>query len=91
MPLPKKRLDRIVNIIFRIHPARENLWLFFHMLVKHVDEVTGTIRRRDLAVAEHIADRQQLFLQELDAIAAVGFAAVVAVAEMEEIDVPFIR
>ena len=90
MSLTEESLNRIVNIILRIHPARQHPRLFFHMLVQHVDEVSRAIRRRDLAVAEHIADGQQLFLQELDAITAVGFAAVVAVAEVEQVDVPFI-
>ena len=60
------------------------------VFVQHVDEVAAAVRAGDLAVAEHVADRQQLLFQHLHAVAAVGFAAVVAVAEMEQINVPFI-
>ena len=41
MPLPEKRLDRIVNIILAIHPARQNLLVIPQMLVQHIDEVAG--------------------------------------------------
>ena len=90
MPLPKKRLDRIVNIILRIHPAGQHLLMIPQMFVQHVDEIPAAIRAGDLAVAEHVADGQQLILQNLDAVPAVGFAAVVAVAEMEQVNVPLI-
>src|SRR5258705_11998254 len=61
------------------------------MFVEHVDEVSGAVGAGHLAIAEEVADGEQLFLHDFDAIAAVGLAAVVAVTEMEEIDVPLIR
>ena len=62
MPLPKKRLDRIVNIILAIHPARQHLFLVPQMLVQDVDEVAGAVGAGDLAVAEHVAGGEDLFL-----------------------------
>ncbi len=58
MPLPKKRLDRIINIILGIHPARQHLLVIPQMFVQHVDEVAAAVRAGDLAVAEHVADGQ---------------------------------
>ncbi len=60
MPLPKKRLDRIVNIILRIHPARQHFFMIPQVFVQHVDEVAAAVGAGDLAVAEHVADGQQL-------------------------------
>ena len=60
------------------------------MLMQHVDEVAAAICASDLAVAEHVGDGEELFLEELDAVAAVGFGAVVAVAEVEEVDIPLV-
>ena len=58
--------------------------------MEDVDEISAAIGAGDLAVAKHVAGREKLLLEQLHAIAAVGFAAVVAVAEVEEVDVPFI-
>src|SRR4051794_35879510 len=60
------------------------------MLVKHVDEVAAAVGAGDLAVAEHVAHGDELFLEDLDALAAVGLGAVVAVAEVEQVDVPLV-
>src|SRR5438132_3494793 len=38
MPLPKERLDRIVDIVLGIHAAGEHFLVISQMLVKHVDE-----------------------------------------------------
>ena len=45
---------------------------------------------RFYGVAEHVAAGKKLLLEQLDAFAAVGFAAVVAVAEVEQVDVPLV-
>jgi hypothetical protein len=60
MPLPKKRLDRIVNIILGIHPAGQHFLMRPQVFVQHVDEVARAIGACDLAAAEHVADRRQL-------------------------------
>src|SRR5436309_9965370 len=90
MPLPKERLDRIVNVVLAVHPARQHLLVVAQMLVEHVDEVAGAVGAGDLAVAEHVAHGQELLLEEHDAVAAVGFGAGVAVAEVEQVDVPLV-
>ncbi len=90
MTLPEKRLDRIVNIILGIHPAGQHLDMISQMFVQHIDEIPAAIRAGDLAIAEHVADGQKLLLEDLHAVPAIGFAAVVAVAEMEQINVPLI-
>ena len=91
MPLPKKRLNRIVNIILRIHAAGQHLFMPAKVLVEHVDEISRAIGAGHLAVAEHVADGEKLFFEEFDAVAGVGFGGVIAVGEVEEVDVPLVR
>jgi len=55
MPLPKKRLNRIVNIILTIHPARQHFLMIPQVLMQDVDEVAGAVGAGDLTVAEHVA------------------------------------
>ena len=55
----------------------ETTELRFPSRIKAVDEVAAAVGAGDLAVAEHVADRQELFFQKLHAVARVGFAAVV--------------
>src|SRR4051794_1696606 len=54
MPLPKERLDRIVNVVLRVHSASQHPFVISQMLVQYVDEVTAAVRTGDLAVAEHV-------------------------------------
>src|SRR5262245_36135549 len=90
VPLPEERLDRVVNVVLRVYPAGQDLLMPAQVLVQHVDEVAAAVRRRHLAVAEHVGHRQELVLQDLHAVPAVGLGAVVAVAEVEEVDVPLV-
>ena len=52
------------------------------------DELARAIRTLDLPVAEHVARRDDLFPQELHALHRVVRGPVVAVGEVERIDVP---
>ena len=58
MPLPEERLDRVVNVVLRVHPARQHFLVIPQMLVQHVDEIAAAVRAGDLAVAEHVARGQ---------------------------------
>ena len=58
------------------------------MLVQHVDEVARAIGAGHLAVAEHVAGRQELLLEQLHAVARVSLARVVAIGEVEQVNVP---
>jgi hypothetical protein len=43
MPFAKERLDRIVNIVLRVHPAGQHLFMIPQMLVQDVDEVAASV------------------------------------------------
>ncbi len=58
--------------------------------MEDVDEVAGAISAGDLAIAEEIGGGEDVFLEEAAAFAGVGFGAVVAVGEVEEVDVPLV-
>src|SRR4051812_48294976 len=76
MPFPEERLDRVVDVVLRVHAACQHLLVVAQVLVQDVDEVAAAVGAGHLAVAEHVAVRQQLLLEHLHALAAVGLAAV---------------
>lgn len=57
--------------------------------MQDIDEGAGAVGAGDLAVADHVALRDEAFLEEFDAGLVVGFGGVVAVGEVEAVDVPF--
>jgi len=69
MPLPEERLDRVVYVVLRVHPAGQDLLVPAQVFVQHVDEVAGAVGAGDLAVAEHVAHGQELLFQQLHALA----------------------
>src|SRR6266478_2054199 len=90
MPLAEERLDRVVDIVLAVDAAGQDFLVVAEVFVEDVDEVPGAVGAGDLAVAEHVAGGEELLLEELDAVAAVGLGAVVAVGEVEEVDVPLV-
>ena len=61
------------------------------VLAQILDELARAVRALDLAVGEHVHARQELLLQELDARERVVHRPVVAVGEVERVDVPLVR
>src|ERR1019366_8687212 len=68
--------------------ARDDAVVAAEVLAQVFDELTRPVRALDLAVREHVHARQELVLQEVDAEERVVHRPVVAVGEMERIDVP---
>src|SRR3954470_23352219 len=50
MALPKERLNRIVNVVLRVHPAGQHLLVIPQVLVQHIDEVPAAIGGCNLAI-----------------------------------------
>src|SRR5947207_3419477 len=91
MPLAKERLDRVVNIILRIHPTRQHLLMPAQMLVQDINEISGAISTGHLAIPKQIARRQELFLENLDTIPAIRLGTVIPIRKVEQINIPLIR
>ena len=65
--------------------------LIAEMLFEVLVELARAVAALDLAVAEHVAHRQQRLLQELQAKPRVLARPVVAVGKVERIDIPLRR
>src|ERR1019366_6884472 len=83
----QKLLDRTQNRLAVRDSARHYVVLLFQELRDVLVELAAAVGAFDLAVPEQIQLGQQRLLQELDAVRAV-VAPVVAVGEMEGVDVP---
>ena len=59
-----------------------------HVVFQFANELTAAVGAFDLAVAEEIHLGQQVVLQEIDAAVGVAARPVVAVGEVEDVDVP---
>src|SRR6187401_152869 len=79
--------DRFLALDLRHHQAV----VLVEVLVQILDELTRSVRALDLAVAEQVHLRQDLGLQQLHALDGVVDRPVVAVAEVERVDVPLRR
>src|SRR5579862_5167402 len=83
-------LDRTQNRLAVRNPARDHVVLLLQKLRDVLVKLAAAVGALDLAVAEQVQLRQQRLLQELNAVRAV-VAPVVAVGEVEGVDVPLAR
>src|SRR5262249_39032072 len=90
LPLPQKRLDRFVNPVLVLDLGQDQILPVAADFLQLAEIIAGAVRAFDLAVAEQIADRQEELLQGLQAVRVV-LAPVVAVGELEDVDVPVAR
>src|SRR5664279_1113648 len=89
--LPEELFDRVHDRVLALDLARDDAFVLVEVLGQVLDELTRAVRRLDLAVREQIHERQDFFLQQLDAGMGVVDRPVITVGEMERIDVPQIR
>ena len=85
--LPNRLDDRVAVVDF----ARDQLLVAGEVLFEVFDELPRAIGAIDLAVAKDVGSREQEFLQNIDTEQSVIDAPVVAIREMEGVDVPFAR
>src|SRR5690606_28178833 len=88
--LPEKLLDRLQDRV-PILDLRKHQVVRLHVPLQRVQELTAAVPALDLAVAEQVAHRQQAFAQQREALLVVAAAPVVAVREVEHVDVPLLR
>src|SRR4051812_22814733 len=89
--LSQKLLDRLVNTLFVLNLRKDERFVlgaegFFEDAIK----LAAAVGAFDLAVTEQVALGQERFFQHAEG-GAVVFAPVVAIGELEAVDVPFAR
>src|SRR5690606_17433050 len=89
LALPQEVLDRVEDRVPSADP-REHQVVGVDVLLEGVEELTAAVPALDLAVAEQVGDRQESLVQEAEALLIVAAAPVVAVGEVEEIEVPLL-
>src|SRR5690606_3736607 len=85
--LPQKLLDRLQDRV-TILDLREHQVVRLHVPLQRVQELAAPVPALDLAVAEQVAHRQQALAQQGETLLVVAAAPVVAVGEVEHVDVP---
>src|SRR5262245_23019205 len=86
-PSSQELLDRVVDS-FLVSDLRERqVFFFLESLFELAIELARSVRAFDLAVAEEVALGEELVAEQADAVAVV-FPPVVAVREVEDVDVP---
>src|SRR5690606_3726796 len=83
-------LDRSDDGVLVADLAGGDPLVFAEVLPQVFDELARAVRAFDLPVREHVHPRQELLLEEIDAREGVVHRPVVAVGEMERVDVPLL-
>src|SRR4029079_12221696 len=86
--LPEEFLDRVVDGLSVFDLRGHERFLFAELFFQVLDELAAAVRAFDLAVAEQVDARQDVLAQQPDAFLGVATAPVVAVREMERVNVP---
>src|SRR5688572_13567464 len=86
--LPEEVLDRLQDPVPIGDLRGDHPLVAGELLVEVLLELARAVRAAHLAVAEDVGVREDLLLQELDAALGVAPRPVVAVAEVERVDVP---
>src|SRR5580765_8420890 len=86
-PSAEEFLDRVVDAFLVTDLRQRQVRLFVECLFQLAIELPRAVRALDLTVAKQVALGQELVAQQADALAVV-FAPVVAVGEVEDVDVP---
>src|SRR5579859_3644107 len=89
-PLAVKLLDGSDDGVLVADLARDDALVLAEVLSQVLDELPRAVRALDLAVSEHVHARQELVLHQLDAEERVVHRPVVAVGEVERVDVPLV-
>src|SRR5687767_10076276 len=90
LPFPEEIADGVHDGLLALDLGGHQPLLLGEVLLKVLDELARAVRRLDLPVGELVAAREDLSAQEVDAGDGVVHRPVVAVGEVERIDVPLI-
>ena len=86
----EETLDGFVDVFLGVDAVGDEVGGVGELVVEDVDEVAGAVGAGDLAVAEEVDLGEEGVEEEAAAVAGVGFGAVVAVGEVEEVDGPLV-
>src|SRR5579883_177997 len=86
--LSQKLLDRTDDRVLVADLARDDALVLTEVLPQVLDELPGAVGALDLAVREHVRARQDPLLEQIHAEQRVVHRPVVAVGEVERVDVP---
>src|ERR1041385_2660483 len=89
-PLSQEVLDAPDDAVLVADLGRDHAFVLSEMLAQVLDELPGAVGAFDLTISEEIHARENRLLHDLHARQRVVHAPVVAVREMERIDVPFL-
>src|SRR3990172_2876077 len=87
-PLPQEGLDGAVDRLLVGDLGEGHVAVGPQVVAQVLDELAGAVGALHLAVAEEVHRREQVGLEQVDAEAGVVGAPVVAVGEVEGVDVP---
>src|SRR6266705_3174568 len=89
-PCPQKLLDRVQDRVAVRDTAGADVFALSDHFRDVIEKLAVSVRTFYLPLAEQVDPRQQLLRKDLDALGDV-VAPVVAVGEMERVDVPLVR